>query len=369
MPVQIDIETFLNLSKKFPVLDVRSPAEYLHAHIPGAISLPLFSDEQRKVIGTAYKRESRQIAVNIGLNYFSERMKKIPGEVAAILDSARDKSQNVDFPNSDKNQMPCLLVHCWRGGMRSGAVAWLLSLFGYKIYVLKGGYKSCRNWALHQFKKPYSFKILGGFTGSGKTALLKEMRQNGKSVIDLEQLANHKGSAFGALGEMPQPSQEMFENLLAVELWRNSGNADRYNGNGQTKIDPLEIWLEDESRNIGTVNIPNALWEQMRCSQLYFLDIPFEERLNHIVNTYGNFAKEDLTASIMQLQKRLGGADTKNAIGFLASGKPKDSFSILMRYYDKVYLKSLHSRENIQSVLNKIPCKSVDIKNAAQLTG
>lgn len=365
MPIeQINIEKFLTLSKELPILDVRSPDEYSHAHIPGAFTLPLFTDEQRKIIGTSYKQESRQAAVNHGLNYFSERMKIIPGEVSNILDNW--KKNNSSFSSSPLGSGG-FLIHCWRGGMRSGAVAWLLSLYGYKIYVLKGGYKSFRNWALVQFEKDYPFKILGGYTGSGKTDVLKEMQRNGKRVIDLESLANHKGSAFGALGEKPQPAQEMFENLLAIELWKAGTEKDQINVEGQTKINNQTIWLEDESRNIGIVNIPKILWEQMRNSPLFFLDIPVEERLNYIVSIYGNFAKKDLVTSIMQLQKRLGGLETKNAINFLLDDKPKDSFSILMQYYDKVYSKALHNRENIQSLLNKMPCSSVDIKNAEQL--
>src|SRR5665647_934776 len=200
MPIEpINIENFLTLSRKIPVLDVRSPGEYTQAHIPGAFTLPLFSDEQRKIIGTAYKKESRQIAVNIGLNYFSERMKKIPPEVINTIcdwQKARGFSSSASGAGGTD-----LLIHCWRGGMRSGAVAWLLNLYGYKIYVLKGGYKSFRNWVLAQFEKKYFFKILGGYTGSGKTEILKEMQRQGKRVIDLEGLAHHKGSAFGALGE------------------------------------------------------------------------------------------------------------------------------------------------------------------------
>ncbi|MDQ2721646.1 MAG: tRNA 2-selenouridine(34) synthase MnmH [Bacteroidota bacterium] len=369
MPIeQIDIEKFLELSKTLPVIDVRSPGEYLHAHIPNAISIPLFTDEQRKIIGTAYKNQSRQIAVNIGLNYFSERMKIIPAEVINILkDWEKAYNNNTLSSSSSGAKGTGLLIHCWRGGMRSEAVAWLLNLYGYKIYVLKGGYKAFRNWALTQFEKKYSFKILGGFTGSGKTDILKEIRKEGKAIIDLESLANHKGSAFGALGEKSQPAQEMFENLIAVELWKNTNEENTTNGDEQTQIDNPAIWLEDESSNIGKVNIPKILWTQMRNSPLYFLEIPFEERLNYIVSVYGNFTKKDLVTSIMQLQKRLGGLETKNAINFLLEDKPKDSFSILMQYYDKMYFKGLHNRENEKSLLTKIYCSNVDRKNAQYL--
>lgn len=347
MPIEkIDIEKFLNLAEAFPVLDVRSPGEYLHAHIPGAVSIPVFTDEQRKIIGTAYVQESRQIAVDHGLSYFSERMKIIPGEVEKLSTGKSGMNTNKTF-----------LVHCWRGGMRSGAVAWLLSLYGYKIYLLEGGYKAFRKWALAQFEKEYSLKVLGGFTGSGKTEILKELAAKGQKVIDLEAMAQHKGSAFGSLGEAPQPGAEMFENLLAVQLWNISTKHDRAN----------PIWIEDESAHIGTVGIPKSFWLQMRQSKLYFLDIPFEERLQHIVNTYGIFDRQSLSECVLKIRKRLGGLQTKNALQFIEKGNIKDAFSILLKYYDKMYYQSLLKRDNPESLIRKIDCCVVTKKNALLL--
>lgn len=352
MPVEkIDIEEFLKLSQKVPVLDVRSPGEYKHAHIPGAYSIPIFNDEQRAIIGTAYKKEGRQVAVDIGLGYFSERMKTIPAEVANIINESVLTSGNRE-----------LLVHCWRGGMRSEAVAWLLSLYGYKIYLLNGGYKAFRRWGLSQFEKKYSLKVLGGYTGSGKTGVLKELKRKGMAVIDLEGLANHKGSAFGSLGEKPQPTPEMFENLLALELLKIHHNGETYSINNMQ-----EIWIEDESVHIGGVGIPKFFWQQMRNSPLFFLDIPFEERVNCIANTYGLFDIKDLTACILKIQKRLGGLDTKNAINLLEENNLKDAFSILLKYYDKMYSESLNKRENIQAFLNKVTCTKVENSNAEKL--
>ncbi len=354
MPVEkIDNETFLQFAKTFPVLDVRSPAEYAHAHIPGAVSVPIFTDEERKIIGTAYKKQSRQAAVNHGLNYFSERMKVIPGEVENLFKSHVNKQDTTN---------KTFLVHCWRGGMRSEAVAWLLNLYGYKIYLLKGGYKAFRRWALSQFENEYSIKVLGGFTGSGKTKILKELSRKGEKVIDLEGLANHKGSAFGALGEKPQPASEMFENLLAIQLW--NAVAGECNSNGDTKN---AIWVEDESAHIGTVGIPKAFWQQMRKSPLYFLDIPFEERVKNIVKTYGIFEKQELINCVLKIQKRLGGLDTKNTIQFITDGDMYAAFSILLKYYDKMYGESLKKREDVESLLHKISCEDTEIKNAAFL--
>jgi tRNA 2-selenouridine synthase len=352
MPIEkIDIDYFLNLSKQLPILDVRSPAEFIQAHIPGAFSIPVFTDEQRAIVGTAYVRQSRQAAVDCGLNYFSERMKIIPGEVTQIVNEWQN---NAAFRASAPLDNGGVLVHCWRGGMRSEAVAWLLSLYGYKIFLLKGGYKVFRKWALSQFEKKYSLKVLGGFTGSGKTEVLRELRRSGKRVIDLELLANHKGSAFGALGENPQPTHEMFENLLAIELWKTVNNGDN----------ETEIWLEDESVHIGKVGIPKRFWEQMRQSPIFFMDIPFVERLSYITETYGVFDKEKLTECILKIHKRLGGLDTKNAIRFLSENKTSESFAILLAYYDKFYENGLYKRENIFSFLNKVPCASVSVVNA-----
>ncbi len=345
---QIEIENFLKLSEESPVFDVRSPGEFLHAHIPGAFRLPLFTDEQRKIIGTAYKQQSRQVAVKKGLEYFSERMKNMINDAEAII------KENKSFSNQNR-----VLVHCWRGGMRSRSVAWLLDLYGFKVFTLKGGYKAFRNWVLHQFEKEYHLKILGGYTGSGKTDILKEMKGKGEAVIDLEALANHKGSAFGSLGEAPQPGQEMFENMLAIELFKASLKKDSVENNITQ-----QIWLEDESRHIGTAGIPKTFWETMRKNPLYFLDIPFEERLNYIVSTYGKFDKKELVSSIMKIQKKLGGLETKNAINYLLENKVRESLSILLHYYDKLYANSLYKRENIDAVLNKIPCETVEAGNA-----
>lgn len=363
MPIEkTDIETFLELSRNFPVLDVRSPSEFLHAHIPNAYSLPLFTDEQRKIIGTAYKKQSRKIAVEIGLNYFSERMKSIQKETIKILE---ERSIDPEYHHPERLEHTPLLVHCWRGGMRSETVAWLLSLYGYQVYVLKGGYKSYRRWTLKQVDRKYHFNILGGFTGSGKTEVLKVMKQEGKSVIDLEGLASHRGSSFGSLGQAAQPSQEMFENLLAWELWKitTPGNSQNKNGHHSQEEKSI-IWLEDESRHIGSVGFPPAFWEQMQKSPLYFIDVPFEERVNFIVRTYGQFDKEKLEERILNIQKRLGGLDTKNALQFLESGNLKACFEILVRYYDKLYSNGLKKRENSPTELNKIPCESVDERNA-----
>ena len=347
---KIGIEEFLQLAKLNPVLDVRSPGEYVHAHIQGAYSLPLFTDEERKVVGTAYKQQGRKTAIKIGLDYFGVKMRNMVEEVESLV-------KNFAGVAAIETQH-CILVHCWRGGMRSAGVAWLLDLYGFKVYTLSGGYKVYRQWVRAQFDKPYTLNILGGYTGSGKTLILKELEHTGHKTIDLEGLANHKGSAFGAFGEKPQPTQEMFENLLADKLGELSASP------GTCNLE--DTYIEDESQRIGVLNIPTGLWNQMRKSPLLFLDIPFEERLNYLTVEYGKFEKANIVNAIIRIQKRLGGLETKLAINYLLENNYRECFSILLTYYDKYYAKGLHNRENLPALLNKIVCVNGDIKSNTQ---
>ena len=347
-----DIDFFLQQAAILPVLDVRSPGEYAQAHIPGAYSFPIFSDEERKVIGTAYKQQSRQKAIKYGLDFFGLKMRVLVEEAEKIVKQHQRKKDT----KASEPEPPVILVHCWRGGMRSEAVAWLLNLYGFEVYLLQGGYKAYRNFVLQQFEKEYSLKILGGFTGSGKTAMLQHLQEAKQKVIDLEKLANHKGSAFGGIGQPEQPRQEMFENLLANELLQlcdSTGTA---------------IWMEDESQRIGSMYIPHSLWAGIRKSPLYFIDIPFTERLKYIIREYSSLNKEKLQEALERIQKRLGPMETKQAIAFLLHDDFENCFEILLKYYDKTYLKSLHNRENIESILNKIPCSAVDsVSNTEKL--
>ncbi len=449
---KITIEDFLLLAKTNLVLDVRSPSEYAQAHIPSAKSVPLFNDEERKMVGTAYKQESKQIAIKLGLDFFGTKMRSMVEEVeqlaASNLQFAKSSLQtevNCQLPTAN-----CVLIHCWRGGMRSAGVAWLLDLYGFKVYTLVGGYKAYRNWVLQQFENEYHFKIIGGYTGSGKTLLLHELKKQNHSTIDLEGLASHKGSALGALGQTKQPSQEMFENLLAKELEAESRKTDdrlqktearqqttddkqqstevrqqatddrrqkteerqqttddrrqkteerqqttddrrqttdasqQTTENGQQELynesskysEPTlnlkpstlnPIWLEDESQRIGNLQIPMPLWRTMRKSKVYFFDIPFEERLHYLTEEYGVHKKDELVTAIMRIQKRLGGLETKTAINFLLENNFKESFRILLTYYDKYYLKGLYNRENGKELINTIVVDGVDANRNIEL--
>lgn len=350
---KINIEEFLSLAKIHPVLDVRSPGEYHHAHIPGAYSLPLFTDEERKIVGTTYKQNSREEAIKIGLDFFGVKMRKMVEEAESLAISHKPAVTTND-PQLSAANFKTVLVHCWRGGMRSAGVAWLLDLYGFKVYTLVGGYKVFRKWALEQFEKDYSLQVIGGNTGSGKTYVLNALQKKNENIIDLEALANHKGSAFGNIGMPKQPSQELFENKLAVELFFAS-----------EKQKP--IWIEDESQRIGDVNIPINFWKHMRTKPLFFLDIPFEERLNHITEEYGKLDKEKLINAVERIKKRLGGLESKDSVNALIEGRIKDCFRILLTYYDKWYSKGLHNRENFEALIQKIPCKTVHESNINQL--
>jgi tRNA 2-selenouridine synthase len=315
---QLEIQEFLTQAQGHLTLDVRSEAEYAYGHIPGAVNLPLFNNDERKIVGTLYKQKGQQEAILQGLDITGPKM---AGFVRFVQQSI---SENKVF------------VHCWRGGMRSGSMAWLFNLFGYEVYTLKGGYKSYRHRTLEIIGHKYKFIIIGGRTGTGKTAALHQLKEAGEQIIDLEQLANHKGSAFGALGQPPQPSTEHFENLLATEL---------------QKLSPdKRIWLEDESKTIGRVFLDLNLWKNMCIAPIFVIDIPFQLRLKRLVSDYGENHIAGLEQAILNIQKRLGNEQCKNAIDALRERNFERAAEITLNYYDKAYDKSLALKEGKETI-------------------
>ena len=361
---RIHIEQFLELAKSYPVIDVRSPSEFKHAYIPGAYSMPLFSDEERKVVGTIYKQQSRESAIKVGLDFFGPKMSKMIDEVEGLRNWSSVISLTMGGEPLELKNSKTVLVYCWRGGMRSGAVSWLLDMYGFKVYTLIGGYKRFRNYILDTFRLPFEFNIVGGYTGSGKTEVLKCLKEKGYPIIDFEAIATHKGSAFGSIGMPAQPGQEMFENLLGTELRTLKENL---NNNPDHSNPSKPVWIEDESQRIGLVNIPGDLWKSMRQSPIYFLDIPFEERLKHIAEEYGQLDKQKIIDAIGRIQDKLGRLNAKNAIQLFEEGNTVESFRILLNYYDKFYFKALHNREGLNSLLHLIECNTVTIENANRL--
>lgn len=316
----IDIEEFLKFANydELPIIDVRSPIEYNHAHIPNAHNVYLFNDEERKDVGTIYKQIGRKEAILKGLEYVSVRM-------TSILKTIDEIAKKYNSTNK-------ILMHCFRGGMRSESTAWLCSSYGYEVYVLKGGYKRYRNYVLDSFERDYKIYLLTGRTGSGKTLILNKLKSIGYNVIDLEQIAKHKGSAFGWINEGEQPSQEQFENNLSYELLKYD-------------IDST-LWFEDESLLIGRRAIPKSLFNKMReAEKIIYLDIPKECRAEYIVNTYGKYSIDDLKESILKIKKRLGGERLKESLELLDNGNIYECVLNMLYYYDKAYKLSINENK------------------------
>jgi len=291
MAHQEPIEDFLAAAspEEVPILDVRSPGEFSHGHITGAINLPLFDDAERAEIGTLYKQESREAAIERGLAIVGPKMAGFVQQAKALTEGRH------------------LRIHCWRGGMRSESMAWLMQTAGFTVSTLEGGYKAYRRHILAQLGRPFQLLILGGKTGSGKTDILKALARLGEQVIDLEGLAHHKGSAFGALGQPPQPSSEMFDNQLFDVL---------------SSLDSSQrIWVEDESHNIGKVHISQPFWQQMKCAPVIAIEVPQGARVDRLVREYADAPDEQLAESLLRIKKRLGGQHLQAAMEALADRK------------------------------------------------
>ena len=303
----------MGLKDPVPLADVRTPAEFEHGHIPGAFNLPLFSDEERVSIGTTYKQAGKEAAILLGFDFTGP---KWSGFIKQALEMAPEKK---------------IAVHCWRGGMRSGAMAWALDLYGFEVYRVEGGYKQYRRWVLDQFEATYSLYVLGGMTGSGKTRILHELRSLGQQVIDLEELAQHRGSSFGSMNKLVQPTQEQFENNLASEL--NKRDKQR------------KIWVEDESSSIGKRTIPRPFWDQMKTSFLIDIKVSAAQRVEALVQEYGSLDKDFLIECTERIRKRLGLDQAKNAIIAIKEDRIADFIRVVLIYYDKTYRTSLACRD------------------------
>jgi tRNA 2-selenouridine synthase len=288
------------------ILDVRSPGEFLQGHIPGAKNLPLFSDEERALVGTAYKQESPQKAMELGLGIAGAKMNQYV-ETAHLL--APDKK---------------VLVHCWRGGKRSESMGWLLNLCGMDVQVLNGGYKAFRQWG-RSFRERHTLKliVIGAQTGSGKTKVLQALKKRGEQIIDLESLANHKGSAFGSLGEQEQPSAEHFENLLMQAYYT---------------INPEKrVFIENESKKIGCCPLPDDFFTQMHQGFFMYYQIPESARIQYLIDDYAQFGVEPLKARFEKIKTKLGGDLYKKALSALDNHDFAEAARAALHFYDKTY--------------------------------
>jgi len=296
---------FLRLNREIPIVDVRSPSEYAAGHIPDAINIPLFADDERAIVGTIYKQQGQQPAIEKGMEFVQPKMR-------ALAEAAMAASVNGK-----------LGVYCWRGGMRSNRMAWWFEENGLNCTVLENGYKSFRSEALNAFGKLENLLVIDGPTGSGKTELLHELRKNGEQILDLEALANHKGSAFGSIGMAKQPSSEQFQNDLHEELQKL--NLEK------------RIWVEREGMTIGKVYLPQSLWVNMNRSRVVIIDVPLELRVDRLMQHYGNAPIPDLEKSIRKLQQKLGGQHMNAALDLLQKGDLRTIAHLLLAYYDKRY--------------------------------
>lgn len=336
---KLNISEFLELARFYPVVDVRSPSEFLTGHIPGAVNIPLFDDRERAEVGTRYKNNGRISAIIHGLELSGPGM---AGKLERALSMAKDGK---------------LLVHCWRGGMRSEAMAWLFSLGDLDTEILDGGYKSFRHHVLENLGIKRKYIILGGLTGSGKTEILRRMKEMGNKVIDLEGIACHKGSAFGSLGMPPQPSSEHFANLLFTEFEKAGSNS--------------PVWLEDESKNIGTVFMPDQFYFNLQDSPVIALIMDLKTRMPRLLREYSAYSKEELFASVQKISKRLGGDNTRESVESIESGNFERAIEITLNYYDKAYIYSLKRRpeKNIRFVETDTDDIETNIKKILDASG
>ncbi len=333
MTKEIDILEFLKLRQTLPFIDVRTPAEFSVAHIPGAVNIPIFTDEERKIIGTLYKQKGRNKAVMEGLRFVGPKL-------YALAMAGKETASRSE-----------IMVHCWRGGMRSQSMAWLFGTSGLGASVLKGGYKSYRTYIQSAFAQKLPLVVLGGMTGSGKTHILHQLQNMGEQIIDLEGLAHHKGSAFGAIGQEEQPSTEMFENVLGEYIF---------------SLDPnRRIWIEDESRMVGRVALPDALFQQMRQANVIQVIEPMDIRINRLVDEYACFDKQLLYGAIGRIHKRLGGLLHQKALDALEQNDFHKVASISLDYYDKAYMHGLNKREAVK--VQKVHCPHGDVRENAEI--
>jgi len=317
---RVDVKSFLLKETYVPVIDVRSPGEYADGHIVGALNLPLFTDEERASVGTTYTKIGKGEALELGLEIVGPKMNLL---------AKKAKSLALDGK---------LKTHCWRGGMRSEKMAWLFELMGLEVQVLDGGYKAFRQQLLEDFKNLEKLIVLQGPTGSGKTEILHQLSENGEQILDLEKRANHKGSAFGALGLGEQPNTSQFQNLLYADL---------------LKLDPTKrIWIESESLSIGRVYLPETLWGNMNNSDVIELQIDRSIRAKRVVEEYGHFEEALLAASIDKIKSRFGGNRVKEALELLQENKLEKVALLLLDYYDKAYAfsKNKYKKREIASL-------------------
>ncbi len=293
-------------------VDVRSPGEYREGHIPGALSMPLLSDAERAITGITYKQQGREAAVQQALIWVGPKM-------SGFVDQARRLSAGRP-----------LILYCWRGGMRSHSMAWLLQQAGLEVTVLEGGYRNWRRFIYDVMATWGKWIVIGGPTGSGKTKLLHALKESGEQVLDLESIANHRGSAFGSLGLPPQPGNEQFINDIG---WRLGGMK-----RGR------RIWVEDESSMIGSLHVPEVVVGRLSSSPFVYLQTDPVRRIRELVEEYGQHPPEELAGAFQKIGRKIGGQYLNQALEAIHAGRLDEAAAIALRYYDKAYAQSMAMR-------------------------
>jgi tRNA 2-selenouridine synthase len=302
------------------LVDVRTPLEYAEDHIPGALNVPLLTNEERVEIGTLYKQVGPLAARRRGLVLTAGRL---PAMVDEIEEAAAGRP---------------IVVYCWRGGLRSKTVASILELTGIPARQLTGGYKAYRQVVTSYFEPfhpPGPLVVLHGMTGIGKTTLLEHLRQDGFAVIDLEGLACHRGSAFGSLGLTQEHlSQKRFESLL----W----DAFRQVPSGRP------ILVEGESRRIGRLNLPGSMYDVMRESVKLWCEASLPTRIQRLSDEYGKPEyKEKMAEALLRIQKKLGGEAFQELSGYLERWELDELIAgLIVHYYDRLYYRTREWQED-----------------------
>ncbi len=295
------------------VVDLRTPAEYAGGHIPDSVNVPLFTDEERARVGTLYKQAGKEIAFQHGLKFVGPRLAEMTKRIRNLA-----KGRPLAF-------------YCWRGGMRSESVCWLMGLGGMDVNRIRGGYKAYRRYIRNAFTEPANMVILGGYTGTGKTDVLLELERQGVQIVDLEGVANHKGSVFGHINESPQPTSEQFENNL-FEVWQ--------------RIDKKQVVvIENESASVGSVSVPEPLYRQMRKAPVISISIPMEKRVGRLVGEYGVDDIQALLDAVGRIAKKLGGQKKQMVETYIRAHRFGEACELLLEYYDKYYERGVQARD------------------------
>lgn len=330
--LKLEAKRFLEEAKNRVILDVRSPAEFEKGHIPGAHLFPLFTDDERARVGTLYAKSGRDVAFLAGLDIIGPKMSMFVKQALKLAPHKR------------------LLIHCWRGGMRSASMAWLLQTAGFDVMLLEGGYKSYRSYIREAFNIPVKLLVLSGMTGCGKTEILHEIKKLGAQMIDLEGMANHKGSTFGHVGQKPQPSTEQYENDIAA-IW--------------SSLDfSKPVWIEDESRNVGRVQVPEPLYALMNKATVIEIDFPRSYRVDRLVAEYAGIDDEAIALSLQKIKDSLGNQNVQDLLLLLLNRQYPAFVDKILDYYDKSYAYGLNRRAF--SRLEKISPKGLNPKEQAK---